>query len=363
MRKALAFIKSNLSLFSIASILLFLISLPVYFIARANASFADLLNSTVSHLLRALLGTANRLFPFSLFEVMVIFALPVLALVIYLGLWLGRQAGGRVRFIAAILAVISLICTSYIYTLGVGYHTSPLSARLSLENKTDISKSELVSTYLTVLDEVNRYSELVSYEGQSIMPYSFADLSDKLSHSYSQFSEEHEFLRTYTTRAKPVLFSSVMSDAGILGIYSFFTGEPNVNTEYPDYKIPFTAAHEFAHARGISRENEANFMAFLVCISSSDAYIRYSGYLCMYEYLASALYSSDKETYLSLKSALCEGARADLLATSAVSAKHRDSVIGKINERLNDFYLKSNGTEGTVSYGYVVRLAVAYYNK
>ena len=90
-----------------------------------------------------------------------------------------------------------------------------------------------------------------------------------------------------------------MSDLQISGIYSFFTGEANVNVEYPDYCLPFTAAHELSHQRGICRENEANFVAFLVCIGSEDDYIRYSGYLNVYEYLASALYRADKELYKS----------------------------------------------------------------
>ena len=38
------------------------------------------------------------------------------------------------------------------------------------------------------------------------------------------------------------------------------------------------------------------------------------------------------------------------------------SSLGELNEKINDFYLKANGTQGTVTYGYVVRLAVSYYN-
>ena len=49
-----------------------------------------------------------------------------------------------------------------------------------------------------------------------------------------------------------------------------------------------------AHQRGIAREDEANFIAFLVCMASDDPYIRYSGYLEVYEYVASSLYSDDR---------------------------------------------------------------------
>ena len=153
-----------------------------------------------------------------------------------------------------------------------------------------------------------------------------------------------------------------MSDMGITGIYSYFTGEANINMSYPDYNLPYVVAHEFAHQRGFARENEANFVAYLVCIFSDDPYIQYGGYLSMYEYLSSALYRTDKELYSTVLSELNLNARADIAASSAVTIAHRDSFLNKLMDRVNDTYLKANGTEGVISYSYVVRLAVAYYN-
>jgi hypothetical protein len=109
------------------------------------------------------------------------------------------------------------------------------------------------------------------------------------------------------------------------------------------------------------RENEANFMAYLATTTSSDDYLRYSGYLYMYQYLASALYSTDKEMYKEVRSRINELAIADISAANAITKAHADSLLNKIFDSLNDAYLKSNGTPGTISYGYVVRLAVAYH--
>jgi glycerate kinase len=41
-------------------------------------------------------------------------------------------------------------------------------------------------------------------------------------------------------------------------------------------------------------------MAFLVCTASEDPYFRYCGYLNLYEYVASALYSADSERYFAV---------------------------------------------------------------
>ena len=91
-----------------------------------------------------------------------------------------------------------------------------------------------------------------------------------------------------------------MTYTHISGVYTFFTGEANINVNFPDYTTPFTSAHELSHQRGIGPEDEANFMAFLVCIESDDTYIKYSGYMEVFEYVISALYKTDKDKYYSL---------------------------------------------------------------
>ena len=53
--------------------------------------------------------------------------------------------------------------------------------------------------------------------------------------------------------------------------------------------------------------------------------------------------------------------RGELIYESEVSKQYADGWIGKLSNKLNDFYLKANGTEGVISYGLVTRLAVSYY--
>ena len=163
------------------------------------------------------------------------------------------------------------------------------------------------------------------------------------------------------SRVKPVLVSEVMSYMHITGVYSFFTGEANLNVNFPAYTLPHTAAHEMAHQRGIAREDEANFMAFLVCIRSDDPYIRYSGYLNAYEYVASALYRADKDLYYQAVTRLGESVKAELVAYSEFYDQYRDSTVSQVSGAVNDSYLQSQGTPGTISYGMVVDLTVAYY--
>lgn len=339
-------------------------SIAIYIISIGSFKIADAINNSVSISVRFLLSRITHILPFSLFELLVILSPIILVLVVSKALKRARSHTDMIRGVITIFAVVSLVFTSYIFTLGIGYHTTPLADKIDVEERTELTAEELYYTLSKVVEGVNSSSFALRIEnGESTMPYSKKEMSRRLIEAYDNMNERYSLVVNYTSRVKPVYFSTVMSDLGISGIYSFFTGEANVNVEYPDYCLPFTAAHELAHQRGICRENEANFVAFLVCISSDDEYIRYSGYLNMYEYLASALYKSDRELYYDAVKKLPTMAISDIKAANAVYEKHKDSPLGKINDRLNDAYLKANGTEGVVSYGYVVRLAVGYYQK
>ena len=357
------FIKKYIPIFAIVSVSLLILLLILLAVAKQVTPLADFINSTVSTALRGALSILTYILPFSLFEALIYLVPLILGTLIYLLVRRGSDRVRRVRTVFSLVGVIAIIYSSYILTLAVGYHTSTLTEKTGIAEDRDITEEELHSTFVFLRDKVNGLAEEIEYEdGESRMPYSLAEMSARLTEAYDTVAGEFPFFSNFPSRIKPVAASFFLSDAGITGVYGFLTGEPNLNIDYPDYNLPFTSAHEFAHQRGICRENEANFMAFLVCISSEDKYIQYSGYLNMLEYVAGAFYSTNKELYKAELALLCESALEDIRASNAITAAHRDSWIRKLSDRVNDSYLKANGTEGVVSYGYVVRLAVGYCN-
>ena len=180
-------------------------------------------------------------------------------------------------------------------------------------------------------------------------------------------SKKYDFIPNLYSRTKPVMLSELMSYTHITGVYSYFTGEANINVAFPDFTIPYTAAHELAHQRGMAREDEANFIAFLVCLESDDPYIRYSGYVMTLEYLLDAHYlgdtSENHSAYRELYLTLSENVRAEQKAYYEFFQKYDDNIVADVSGAVNDAYLQSQGTPGRVSYGLVVDLAVKYYSK
>jgi hypothetical protein len=81
------------------------------------------------------------------------------------------------------------------------------------------------------------------------------------------------------------------------------------------------------------------------------------------EYVLNALYAADTKLWEQTYSKLDHRAIYEMIAHNKFYEKYNDNVVGDISGAINDAYLQANGEDGVVSYGYVVKLAVAYYEK
>ncbi len=339
------------------------LSLVLYIVMMNSVTFADWFNETVSAALRSVFALLTNWIPFSVGEA-VILLLP-LALFLVLRHAVKHRCGSwraAMVYIGMLLSVVVTLFSVFTLNFAAGYRGSTLDRKLELDRQ-KVSAQELYDTAEILIANINRETAEVDFRdgGFSAMPYSLNDMNHKLAEAYRDFSGEHDFITHVDSRVKPVLVSEVMSYMHITGVYSFFTGEANINVNFPDYTIPYTAAHELAHQRGIAREDEANFVAFLVCIGSDDPYIRYCGYLNAYEYVASALYRADKELYYKAAARLNGEVKSEMAAYNEFYDKYRESTVSEVSGTINNSYLQSQGTPGTVSYGMVVDLTVAYY--
>ncbi len=417
--------------------ILFAISGIVYLFAVFNPTFADFLCFKVGSVVRYILAIPTNLLPFSFAELLLILLIPIfIAALIIASRWHCTLWRNVFAFSGKIMAFALVILILFVWGFGTGYHGTTLDQKLGID-KRDVSEDDLYELTLELTAVVNELAEEIEFleTDFSEMPYSRGEMNDKLLAAYERVSDEYTFIPRMYSRVKPVMMSELMSYTHITGVYSFFTGEANINIAFPDYTIPYTAAHELAHQRGIAREDEANFVAFLVCSASDDIYIQYSGYLNMLEYVTSAyaravnsntcydfkkfsemmaessaasaalesytaangeiksytdllaamerdealksaieeseelneslgFYKNRAESvdrYNSVRYSLEESVRAEQRAYNEFFEKYKDNIAATISGAVNDTYLQMQGTAGTVSYGMVVDLAVAYY--
>ncbi len=353
--------KRAVSLFAIFSFIIFAVVYALLFFSKRSSVLADRLNDTVCHYFRLVMAKLGGLLPFSLYEVLMLSIPLIVVIIIIIAVRRFRSGEGRLRFIINLFAIVLLFIAGHNLSLGIGYNTTSIDKKMDMKT-VKVTEARLAEIMISLRDEINILSEQITYtDGVSSPDLSFEEISAKLCDSYDSFYSEYSFPKTFDSTAKSVYFGNLMSYMGITGIYTYYTGDANVNSAYPMYDMTFTAAHELAHQRGISRENEANFMAYLVTSTSDDPYIRYSGALSMYEYIGNALYKTNKSLYREINSGLTPLAKGDMSASYAVSQKYGDTFIDDISTFVNDLFLKSNGTAGVVTYGRVVTLTVAYY--
>ena len=160
---------------------------------------------------------------------------------------------------------------------------------------------------------------------------------------------------------KPMLWSGGMSKVGVTGYMGPFFSEFNVNTEALGVEYPFTYAHELAHRLGIASEAEANLYAYLVCTQTEDTKVRFSGNFSLFGYvMGNARHLLSEQEYESLYKSI----RAEVIE---LYKKHLNywrekysPTIGQLQNRLYNFYLKSNQvSSGTKNYSEVVGLLIS----
>ncbi len=325
--------------------------------------FADWFNTNISNYLRGFLAFLTGWIPFSLAEFLLLGSPIIVIWVIVLCVRYAGESGVKlIRCIAGLLSVVVCVYAVFVFNFGAGYRTSTLEEKLGIAAE-EVDKEDLYNTVRIVVDRLAELEDEIIYAAEvgSIRPYSHAEAVEKLNESYARLHLEHDFIGLVDAPVKQLVVSDIMTYTHISGVYTFFTGEANLNTNYPDYVSVFTTAHEMAHQRGIARENEANFMAYLACITSDDPYLQYAGYLNMYEYLIMPLYNASTALYSKVAVDLPLGAQYDLNCYADFFEKYADNTAAKVSDTVNDTYLKSQGTEGSVSYGMVVDLAVNYH--
>lgn len=335
----------------------------IHFLASKSRAFADFMNFNVNHVFRSILAHLTGWLPFSVSEGLIL-SIPVIAIaLLVIGVFVAKKSWRYVgRYLFSLLAIVCYFYISFVLTYGIGYVSTPVEDVLEID-RTEVSAEELYNTAVVLTQEINALVPYVDFEfgGASEMPYSLNEMSAKICDAYERFTEKYSYVRTFRSRVKPIIFSEPFTYTHLSGIYSYMTGEANLNVNFPDFILPFTAAHELSHQRGFAREDEANFIAFLVCMESDDPYIRYSAAMEMYTYVTNALYQASPDWYNALRRGLDVRANGEKNAYGVFFDKYREAPAATVTDKINDAYLQIQGTPGVRSYGMVVDLAVAYY--
>ena len=221
-----------------------LLSLAIYVAAAVSPTFADGFNGSVGAFVRALLAHLTSWLPFSLAE-MLILLIPVALLAITVYAYRCRCETWRavLVFLLCIVSVFSGFFSLLVLSFGTGYHTHTLDERMGI-TLGEVSADDLYETALLLVETVNAAAGGVTFgeDGFSVMPYDRGEMNDRLLDAFGAVCDEYGFIQRLNSRIKPVMLSRAMSYTHITGVYTYFTGEANLNVAFPDYTLPFTTS-------------------------------------------------------------------------------------------------------------------------
>ncbi|HUX97475.1 MAG TPA: DUF3810 domain-containing protein [Bacteroidales bacterium] len=319
-------------------------------VAIKNPSFVeDYYSEGFYTVFARILSFFSRLLPFSLWDIF--WFLAIFSLLVGIALVIRKKF--KLRKLLLITGQILALLYAYFYiSWGFNYFRPDIEKRIGLELQSVDEK--LFRTALdSVIVMVNKSHTLIGNED-------YNDIDRKVEESYSDNSSilDIKYPNGYR-RPKKMIFSNLIVKFGISGYFGPFFNEINLNRRILPMEYPFLLAHEKAHQFGVSRESDANLVAFIVCTKTSDRRLNYSGYLALLLYfMEDAQYFSDYHEYLrKLDKPVLE----ELRFRQKYYYGLQNEVMEHAHEKVYDVYLKTNQvTSGIENYNQVVELAVSW---
>lgn len=358
--------KSILKLRRLWLLLTIPISFALLFLASRSEHFAEGYATGFYPALSRAGNFLSGLAPFSIGEILV-YALTVLLLAAAVRFAVRIARGKGRRGMIAGKFLVNLLCLAgcvlFLFTMdcGVNYYRSTFAQTSGLTVK-ESQKTELVRLCKRLASDSDTLRAQTETDGSGVMKLrsrGFSQNAEKARTAFDGLGAEYPLLRPGYGGPKPVLASRLMSRCNITGMFFPFTFEANVNTDVPEYTVPFTMCHELSHLRGFMREDEANFIAYLACRNSADADFRYSGALEAFTYASNALFSADSAEAGKIYSSLSTGVRRDLQFNNNYWDRFKGPAADAATS-VNNSYLKANSqADGVQSYGRMVDLLLA----
>ncbi|MFA5450144.1 MAG: DUF3810 family protein, partial [Clostridia bacterium] len=291
-------------------------------------------------------GHITELFAFSVFEVLI--GLAIVSAIVAIVLWIRALRRKKylkfAKSVVKTLTIVFSVILVYTLTASFSYNRTPLEKELPAHSG-EVENQEIAAMVDYFLQDLNTLAESFERDedGNVISPYSFEELSDKMRDEYKKL-DSNNYFNTYTPRAKRFIASDIVSLFGILGVSFQPTGEANINSNTAGIHMPQLIAHEFAHSKGVMRENDAELLAAYITLTSDDPYIRYSGY---------ASYFWDIRNMLGLHEMDYETAQVHPLFIKEINNAYKKynsyrTFIDDIGTAINDIYLKLSGVEDGV---------------
>ena len=292
-------------------------------------------------------------FPFSLWDIFWLVA--VLLLAIALILVITRRLKLSV-FLLRLFQALAIVYSFFYLVWGYNYFRPKIENRIGWEMSLP-DEPFFREIFDSIIVNTNKSYTI-------ILPADFTKIDSLVEKSYQSNAMTLGIDYPNGSRTpKTMILSSIFAKSGVSGYFGPFFNEIHLNKYLLPMEYPFVLAHEKAHQFGITDESEANLAAYIICTTSEDRGLQYSGNSQLLQYfLADAHQLKDRKEYVN---------RIDSLVIKDIQNQRKhwhdleNKTLDKVQTAANNAYLKTNRIkEGVKNYNKVVSLVISwYYNK
>jgi hypothetical protein len=258
------------------------------------------------------------------------------------------------KYFLRLLQMLALLYSLFYLSWGFNYF------RPKIEERLDWGKPAADSTiFSSVLDSIiskTNWNHIV------ILSSDYPVIDRLVEKSYSRNSKLLGLdYPNGSRRPKTMIMSSIFLKLGVSGYFGPFFNEIHLNNYLLPIDYPFVLAHEKAHQFGITSEAEANLIAYIVCVTSGDQRLRYSGYQNLLLYFLRDAYRS--KYYKKYIEKIDKFVLAELRFRQNYYNDLQSEKLSQMQNNVNDSYLKVNHIEkGIMDYNHVVSLVLSWYS-
>ena len=254
----------------------------------------------------------------------------------------------------------------FLFYLLWGLNYKRLTIKDYLEINGDFKKNELINFTENLIDRINK-KHVFLFKNDSIRPineYSFKQSVEISKRNIDKLKEKVKIPIIKSdyknVSVKKSLFSLPLTYMGFSGYINPFTNEANINYKIPSTSLIFVINHEIAHQLGIASEKDANFISYLMLISSDNEYLKYCGLSYALRLCLNELYKLDYEKYKYLLESINKGIIKDYAEINKFW-KNYEGKIEEISKKSYDIYLKQNNIQsGIKNYNESISLILKY---
>lgn len=297
------------------------------------------------------LSSFSSLFPFSLGDIFIF--LSIAGVIVYpLVSWWSKKPWKRT--LAHVVEYLLWVYVWFYMAWGLNYFRDSFYTRAQV---TPVAYS--ADNFNTFLD---KYIENLN---NTYIPVEWVEkhiVEQEIKENYNKIYQSFGMTRPRGwQRVKTMLFTPLMSKVGVSGYMGPFFCEFHLSGDLLPSQYPSTYAHEMAHLLGITSEAEANLYAYMVCISSRNPQIRFSGYFSLFSHvLANAYNLLSEEEYKEMVSKIKPEIIHLYKDKSAYWAEKYSPVIGEVQDKIYDWFLKGNNiSSGMENYSQVIGLLMS----